>query len=170
MSPEGAEQLKIALGSNRLDKPCFRCQMHLSSIKKNTHPNGLNDEDIIGFEMTMSIQAEGLAKKSVLGIDLLHRLSFWSSDLIELKHTCISLPNILEEVKAYLNKYNKDWKLGKELYKYLDVQKHDQITQFNCEWIRKGIMRASEIFFHEDTVDPDDLSEPDLLHKLWPFV
>ncbi|KAG1044920.1 hypothetical protein G6F43_011378 [Rhizopus delemar] len=103
--------------------------------------------------------------------DPIWKKHFTTTEINEIKSFRLKgLPNIPEEVEEYLNKYNKDWKSGKELYEYADDQKHDPITQFNFKWIRESIMRASELFFYEDTLNLNDLSESDLLHELWPFV
>ncbi|KAI8978411.1 hypothetical protein BDB01DRAFT_270306 [Pilobolus umbonatus] len=80
------------------------------------------------------------------------------------------LPDIPKEVEEYMNKYNREWKSGKELYEFADKQRHDPITQFNFKWVRESIMRASELFFYEDTLILNDYSESDLLHEVWPFV
>ncbi|RCH85740.1 hypothetical protein CU098_004977, partial [Rhizopus stolonifer] len=96
---------------------------------------------------------------------------FTTTELNEIKSFRLKdLPNIPEEVEEYLNKYNKNWKSGKELYEYADDQKHDPITQFNFKWIRESIMRASELFFYKDTLNLNGLSESDLLHEVWPFI
>ncbi|KAI7871151.1 hypothetical protein BDF14DRAFT_1978586 [Spinellus fusiger] len=96
---------------------------------------------------------------------------FTIAELNEIKSFRLKgLPKIPEEVEEYLNKYDKDWKSGKVLYEYADDQKHDPITQFNFKWIRESIMRASELFFYEDTLTLNDYSESDLLHEVWPFV
>lgn len=45
------------------------------------------------------------------------------------------------------------------------IQKHDPITQFNFKWICESIMRASELFFYEDTLRLNGLIKPPSKNK-----
>lgn len=80
--------------------------------------------------------------------DPIRKNYFTIAELNEIKSFRLrGLLNIPEEVKEYSNKYNKDWKSGKEFYEYAVDQKHDPITQFNFKRIVESIMRVSELFF-----------------------
>lgn len=103
--------------------------------------------------------------------DLVWKDYFSVKELEEIKKYRLKpLPSLPEEIEEYLNKYNRVWKSGEELYNFADSQKHNPITEFDYKWIRESIVRASELFLYEDILSLNNYSESDLLHDVWPFV
>ncbi|KAI9256054.1 hypothetical protein EDC94DRAFT_650450, partial [Helicostylum pulchrum] len=96
---------------------------------------------------------------------------FTETELNEIRqYRAHPLPNILEDLQDYLDTYDKQWKSGKELFNFADMQHHDPVTNFDKKWIKESFVRMSELFLHSNQLEFNDSSEADLLHDVWPFI
>ncbi|GAA5805937.1 hypothetical protein HPULCUR_011463 [Helicostylum pulchrum] len=78
--------------------------------------------------------------------------------------------DLYQKLSDDLDKYENDWKSGKELYLFADTQAHNPITKFTKKWVRESVVRVSELFLYDDTLVLNNYSESGLLHEVWPFV
>ncbi|SAM00658.1 hypothetical protein [Absidia glauca] len=80
------------------------------------------------------------------------------------------LGQLPQDLTECIDLYDQEWSTAIDLYQFADDQKHHPVNEIDKKWVRESIMRAAELFFHNDTLDLNDHSESDLLHGVWQFV
>lgn len=80
------------------------------------------------------------------------------------------LPDLSEEMKENLQKYEFEDKTALEFYEFAEDAKAHPINEFDKKWTKESIKSACELFFEYEELTIDDYSEADLLHTVWEFM